>query len=391
MLLDSELEKLAVASRQRLTQEFAEKHANLQERIRRVPIEEAKRISEKLNCPLEIAMMAFLLDMDGILSARKAVDLLVRELQRRSEIGDAVPNLPGNIQEFAISEGRWLEYNYGSFVRDVEVRVRELANLEATVDDEKQTIEKAISVLQERTKLVETFISPIVQKWINEHEKSTSLDALLAFGPPITKWKLATLVGRFTKLRTRNQAFFRRLRMTLATAEESATIGSIIESIDQIVAALESPLDQMDVRATSHFLLHIAPRPRGRGDMSRIVIVGAATTRGSKTEPDMTSPFDFLERDVKLGRRRKGKERKTYLFERIERVIRVLRHQGIDIMECVGRSVKELAERMNLENTPVDEIAAKNEQEMASTSPENRDEMAVQMVYDFVTSHIYGE
>ncbi|MHA2213374.1 MAG: hypothetical protein ACW992_09455, partial [Candidatus Thorarchaeota archaeon] len=226
---------------------------------------------------------------------------------------------------------------------------------------------------------------------IKEHAKSSSLDALLAFGPSVTKWKLDTLKGRFTKLRVRNQAFFRRLRKTLATAEDSATIGSNIEVVDHIISELEVPLDQMDVRATSHFLLHIVPRPRGRGDMSRVIAVGAASTRGNKTEPDMTSPFDFLERDVKLGKRRDGKERKTYLLERIDRVIRVLKHQGMDIVECVDRSVKELAERLKLEDTPVEEIAANNEAKMAATSPEDREEMAVTMVYDFVTSHIYGE
>ncbi|MCK4280100.1 MAG: hypothetical protein KAW94_05955, partial [Candidatus Thorarchaeota archaeon] len=84
MLLDPDLEKLVVASRQRLTQEFADKYVNLRERVRRVPIEEARRIAAEFSCPLEVAMMAYLIHMDGIQSLKQSIALLSVELQRRA-------------------------------------------------------------------------------------------------------------------------------------------------------------------------------------------------------------------------------------------------------------------------------------------------------------------
>ena len=48
MLLDPDLEKLAVQSRQKLVQEFADKHANLRERVRRVSVDAAREISDEI-------------------------------------------------------------------------------------------------------------------------------------------------------------------------------------------------------------------------------------------------------------------------------------------------------------------------------------------------------
>ncbi len=391
MILDPDLEQLAVDSRQRLTREFAEKYVNLNERMRRVPVEEANKIAVELSCPLQVAMMAYIINIDGIMSLKEVVDILTQELRRRTEAGISVPNLPGNIQEFVITEGRWIQHNYGTLTRDLELKVRELSNLESSLDEEQPPVEKAVSVLEARVKLAETFIAPMVQAWLDDHQKANSEHVLMAFGPAITKWKRRTLKGRFTQLRRRNQALFRLIRSALQTAEDSATIGSTIARIDELIEGLEVPLDKMDVRATSHFLVHIAPRATGRGDMSRTVVSIAPTTRGHKTEPDMTSPFDFLERDVRLGGRRKGEDREDYLIERIERVISVLKYTGTEVDDCVKQCVLELIDRMKLKDIPVDKIVDEAQERLAAVSPPERDTVASRLVFEFVISHIYGD
>ena len=151
MLLEPDIKKLAVESRQRLVQEFAEKYANLRERVRRVPEADARKISEELFCPLEIAMIAYLINMDGIMGVKQAVGLLSTELQRRATVGEDVPNLPGNIMEFALTEGRWVSHIYGSFVRQIELQVRGLANLEEGVEGPSIEVEKALSIIASRT------------------------------------------------------------------------------------------------------------------------------------------------------------------------------------------------------------------------------------------------
>jgi len=391
VLLEPDIKKLAIESRQRLIQEFADKYANLRERVRRVPEADACKISEELSCPLEIAMIAYLINMDGIMGVKQAVGLLSTELQRRATVGEDVPNLSGNIMEFSLTEGRWISHIYGSFVRQIELQVRGLANLEEGVEGPSIEIEKALSIIAARTKISETLIAPVIEEWIKEHPKSTSKDVLISFGQGITKWNMNTLNGKFIQVRRRTQALFRVLKESLLMPSDSFTMDASVDRIDTLIEELGHPFDDMTLRAVSHFLLHIAPRQAtGRGDRSPYVSVGVTSTRGNKAEPDLTSPFDFLERDVKLAKRRKGNEREEYLKEKIDRVMRVLKHQENTHAESVEKCLTELVDRLNLVDTPMIEIIENSKAAITSTPEAERDKLSVSIVYDFVTSHVYG-
>ena len=391
MLLEPDIKKLAVESRARLVQEFAEKYANFRERVRRVPEADAQKIAEQLSCPTEIAMVAYLINMDGIMGIKQAVSLLSSELQRKAIVGEGVPNLPGNIMEFALTEGRWISHIYGSFVRQIELQIRELANLEEAIEDTYIEVEKALAVIAARTKMSETIIAPVVDEWYKDHSKATSKDALIFFGQAITKWNVNTLNGKFIQVRRRNQALFRILRESLLTASDSYTMDMSIDRIDTLIDDLGQPFDEMNLRAVSHFLLHIAPRPAtGRGDRSPYVSIGVASTRGNKAEPDLSSPFDFLERDVKLAKRRQGEEREEYLKERINRVMRVLRYQESTHEESVEKCLIELVDRFAIKDTPIDETVENSKVAIASVPETEKTKISVSIVYDFVTSSIYG-
>ncbi|MHA1963750.1 MAG: hypothetical protein ACXACG_13390 [Candidatus Thorarchaeota archaeon] len=391
MLLEPDIKKLAVESRQRLVQEFAEKYANLRERVRRVPEADAFKISEELSCPLEIAMIAYLINMDGIMGVKKAVGHLSSELQRRATVDEDIPNLPGNIMEFALTEGRWVSHIYGSFVRQIELQVRGLANLEEGIEGTSIEVEKALSIIAARTKISETMIAPVIEEWHKEHPKATSKDALISFGQGITKWNLSTLNGKFLQVQRRTQALFRVLRESLLTASDSFAMDGAINRIDTLIDELGSPFDDMTLRAVSHFLVHIAPRQAtGRGDRSPYVVVGVASTRGNKAEPDLDSPFDFLERDVKLAKRRKGIEREEYLKEKIARVLRVLRYQENTHAASVEKCLTELVDRLNLVDTPVVEVIENSKAAITSTPEAERAKLSMIIIYDFVTSNVYG-
>jgi len=387
-LSDHEIETLAAASGQRLVREFADKYANLRERVRRLPMAEAKETSTQLSCPLEVAQVASLVNLDGILSAKEAVGIISGELQRRATVGEDVPNISSNILDFSLVEGRWIEYIYGSFARELELKTRELSNLESAAESENITVEKALIILNARTKLAEGFIMPAIRAWLAEHPKSNSEDLLMAFGPAVTKWKPSTLKGKLLQLRRRNQAMFRQLRTALTSASESATVDATMARIDSLVDGLGADMSRMSPNVVAHFIVHIAPRPTGRGDKSRYVEVGVSSTRGDKTEPDMASPFDFLERDVRLARRRSGADQTAYLNEHISRVIRVLKYQGNSISDCVERCVLEIRERLHLQNAPASEIIEKAKAELADAPAEQRDEIATRIVSDFINSYV---
>jgi hypothetical protein len=391
LLLDPDLEKVAVQSRQRLVEEFAEKHATLGERARRVPVNSARSISDEYQCPLQIATVAYLLDMDGIISIRKAIHLLSAELFRREKNGDGVPNLPGNVQEFAVDEARWISYIYGSFSREFEVKVRELANLESVVEDENPPVEKAISLMNARIKVVETFLMPVVQAWFKDHDKGTSEDLLVFLVPAVTSWNETTIRGKLIRMRQRNQALFRRLSMIIASASDSMTMDMYLDRVNSLIAELQDDTEELSPRAVSHLILHMAPRPTGaRGDRSRFVEVGMASTRGNKAEPDMVSPFDFLERDILLARRRSGNEREEYLKQRIARVIRVLKYQGNDTINCIEQLVREITERFQLANIVVTDELERMGKSISNASQEEYDFVAMNLVNSFIEDHVFS-
>jgi hypothetical protein len=392
LLQDPDLEKLAVESRQKLVQEFAETHADLRERSRRIPTSEAQQLAENLSCPFQIATLAYIIDMDGILSARAAVNLLSAELERLAAVGEEVPNLPGNVMEFALAEGRWIEYVYGKFIREMEMKVRELANAELFLEEESPAVEKAIALIWSRSKVAETFVAPLVEAWLNEHKKSTSEDMLMLFGPAITKWKKSTLKGKLSHLQRRSQAFYRKLSVILSSdTSESATVDLSTKRLNELVEALGKPLNELSIKAASHLLVHIAPRRIGRGDKSAYVAVGTGSTRGNKTEPDLSSPFDFLERDVLLAKRRPKEDRREFLEDRVGRVLRFLKHQGSTVSEGVERALKELEDRLNLEHIPMEDIIDRNQAEITGVSVDMQEEVAVRQILDYITIYAYGE
>ncbi len=390
MLPESDIQKLAVESRQRLIQEFADNYVNLRERIKRVPDADARKVSDGLSCPLEIAIVAYLINMDGILSLRQTVDLFTSELERRAKVGETVPNLPGNVMEFALGEGRWISHIHGKFVRHLELQIRSLSNLEEVIDDNTIEVERALSIIAERTKLAETYISPTVEEWKKEHVKSTSADAAIAFGQAITKWNRSTLNGKFNQVLKRTQAFFRVLRASLTKTSDSFTIDASIERVSTLIEELEQPLEELTPRALSHFLLQLFPRPQGgRGDRSPLVEIGVRSTRGNKAEPDLSSPFDFLERDIKLAKRRDGEERKEYIVEKIGRVLRVLKYQGNDIMSCVEQCFTEIKERFGLSDISLDDDIDEARSKLIDAIVSERDNIAIHLVYDFIETNIY--
>lgn len=383
---------MAVQSRHKLTQEFADKHANLRERVRRVPIDAAREISAEMNCPLQVSEVAYLLDMDGITTRRKAVRLLTAELHRRESIGDGVPNLPGNVQEFAVDEGRWIHYIYGSFTREFELKIRELSNLETVLEEDEPPVEKAISLMNARIKMAEAFVLPIVQTWFKDHTKGTSDDLMVFLGPAVTGWQVNTLRGKLRRMKKRNQALFRKLTNVISKASDSMTMDLYTARVETLIQELDADIQDLSERAVAHLILHMAPRPTGaRGDRSRYVEVGIGSTRGNKAEPDMTSPFDFLERDIRLARRRKGEDRDQFIHEKIARVLKVLKYQGNDVFTSVEQCVTEIKERFKLSIDNIDNEVEILKQEFSESTPDEYDAFAVSIVHQFINKQVLTE
>jgi hypothetical protein len=165
-----------------------------------------------------------------------------------------------------------------------------------------------------------------------------------------------------------------------------------IKRLEALIEELGSPFEEMTVRATSHLLLHIVPRrATGRGDRSRYVAVGVSSTRGNKAEPDLTSPFDFLERDIKLTKRRKDTEREEYLKKKISRVLRVLRYQETSFTESLEKCLTEIVDRLDLENVTLEEEIASTREELVNAPESERLSLTAKLIYNFVNVFVFGE
>ncbi len=373
-----------------LVSEFQDKYTSLRTRAFRVPVDHARAIAEKFECPLQVAIVAYLIDMDSILSLRKAIDLIAYELQRRARVGENIPNIPGNVLDFAINEGKWIEYVYGNFARDMELKTRSIFNLEGALDTEAATVEQALLVLRERTKVAGGFVAPIIEEWIKEHPKATSRDALLVFGPALTKWPRSTFLGRLPVIRRRNQALFRLLVKILSTASDSAVVDATANRIQSIIDDLSQDFTKLSPVAVGHLLLHMTPKLQGRGDKSPYVEFGSASTRGSKIEPDMSSPFDFLERDIHLAGRRQEEDRERYLKQRIARVLHVLEHNGTSIEEGISQTINEIKERFNISTDDLDTFLEHVIDDLKLVPIDQREIQAAQFVFQFISDHIYN-
>ena len=136
----------------------------------------------------------------------------------------------------------------------------------------------------------------------------------------------------------------------------------------------------------------MVPRPQtGRGDRSPYVDIGAASTRGNKAEPDMSSPFDYLERDIKLGGRRKGDDRKDFLSKHISRVVRVLKYQGNDAPEYVQKCYVEIISRFNLSEVSLEEAVSLANEKLKDALPSERDGLSIALIQDFIDVNVYKE
>ncbi len=389
MSTESDFQLLARDTRQRLIREFMQKHATFQERVRRLPTEETMRIAKEFSCSPQIATVVYLINMDEIMSSREAIDLLFAEMQRRNSVGENIPNIPGSILEFALGEGEWIEQIATFFANELELRVRELSNLETALDDSIITTEKALAIIAARTKIAEGFIQPIVETWLKEHPKSTVSDALTVFANAITRWNRDIIRGKANYMRHQNEVFFQRLLNALEGATESANIALTINRVKELIAGLRRDFDNMDVRTLSHFLLHIVPRHTGRGDRAAYVDVGTRSTRGQKAEPDMSSPFDFLERDVLLARRRPEEERFRYLNERMGRVVRVLRYNGNDILVCLNMIINEISSRLNIRDTSLNDTLKEMRNRLSDTPADQQESVLIQLIYDYLRKNFY--
>lgn len=344
-----------------VTKEFEETYGDLAEKARKVPSEKAEELAKKLNVPPEIAKIAIRLELDGVIDAESACKILMNEMERLKKLDFEVPNISSYLFNFAVKEGKWIEYLYKTFRKEAEESVRSLANWERIISDEKAISEGSIiNFLNERKKIIDEVIEPVVNEWVKSHRDSSYLDAALTLICALEKIDKEKAMEILEERKNQLQQFLTNIYNKIKDVKGIKLFEHIKDRIATIIEDLSKPVADLMKDSYLELILNSVHRPVPREvQVSPYVFIGGPVTRGGKVEPDLVKPTDFLERDIRLARRRHGEDQAAFLTNSVEKVLKTLVEQGMEAEDAVIHVIKEIYSRFGVGEPLVSEMEEK--------------------------------
>jgi len=368
-----------------LRKEFKETYGDLAEKARKVPNKDAEELSERLNVPLEIAKVAVRLELDGILDAESVCDILMREMERLKEVDFEVPNISSYLFNFAVKEGKWIEYLYGPFRKEAEEAVRNLANWERIVSD-KETVSEGsiINFLNERKRIIDEVIEPVMDEWLKTHKKTNYLDATVSLICALEKTSREKAIELLEERKKVLKEFMSKIYEKIKDVKGIRLFENIKSRVATIIKDLSKPISDLMKETYLELILNSIPRPIPREvQVSQYLFVGGPITRGGKVEPDLVKPTDFLERDIMLAKRRSGEDQVNFLKSSVEKVLKALLEQGMDPGDAVMHVLSEMYKRFDVGEFPEVELEEKVK-EIVTQSRGDR----IKVLSEFLFSHL---
>ncbi len=371
-----------------LRKEFKETYGDLAEKVRKISDKEAEELSRRLNVPLEVAKVAIRLDLDGILDPESVCEILMREMKRLREVDFEVPQISSYLFNFAVKEGKWIEYLYTTFRKEAEEAVRNLANWERIVsDDETISDSSIINFLNERKKVIDGIIEPVMDEWLKTHEKANYLDATIALICALEKTNRKEALKLLEERKKVLQEFMSKIYERIKDVKGIRLFENIKSRVAVILDDLLKPVSELMKETYLELVLNSVPRPVPRKiQVSHYLFVGGPITRGGKVEPDLVKPTDFLERDILLARRRSGEDQAKFLMSSIEKVLKALLEQGMDYETAVMHVLSEMYKRFNVGELPEPELR-EEVKKLVTQSGEER----IKVLSEFLFNHLVNK
>lgn len=351
--------------------EFELSYSDLGKRASKVPEEKPAELARLFNCPISLCKVAYQLELDGVITAEKALELILWEYNRRKQIGNPVVPVLSYELDFAAQEGRWITYLYSDLFNQIQ-NTRELYNLEKVIEGENSIpTEKVMHILQERRKLAETYLVPLIIKWKKTHEASNNNDAAINFSAAIlrsthseailalqqAKRRLIKLLRKFSEAfeLSPDKSLFEsdtKLRKpSLMKDKMPKETESPLEKIYGLIDDLEKSFQAMSEYAVAETILEVAPKPvpiESTTGVSDYLIVTPPITRDGLVGPDLKEPCDFLERDIIFAKRRVIAVKENFLRERVRKVHKALINKGQGIEEGGAWILHKVSQDFNL-------------------------------------------
>ncbi|MHA1409950.1 MAG: hypothetical protein ACTSQY_06540 [Candidatus Odinarchaeia archaeon] len=324
---------------------------DFKEKISRVPLSNVTAIIDKFNVEPEIAKVIYLLELDGKLTGEDAYQFILWIRKRFEEKGHTIPKISTYILNFAAREGTWLYFLYGKFPRLIDDKTRELTNLELDIMQKTEyPTEKIVSLVNGRNTIIETFIAPLIQKWMHEHEDFKLTDTVFALLAPLLNVMPDAVKPYFRQAHIDTRRFF--LKLDLLLENDDLIEEGIItkKSILDIRKSLLQDPNEMDLPIISQIFLNCIPKRKiesANGTASPLLIVSSPITRNGLVGPILKSPYDFLERDIRIAKRREKTDRRNYLKTKIQKVYNSLSEHLRDPLKIAVRIIINMLKRFN--------------------------------------------
>ena len=376
---DDEVSRLS----RKLAHEFKETFGSLEEKSHRISNSEAEALAKAVKCPIEVARVACQIELDGVMDRYRAAKILMYEYNRRKKIDREIPAVPTYEFSFAVSEGEWLEYLWKILPEKLSDTARELFNILQRIQ-ELEEIETwmIIKIMDIRYKIANTLIKPTIESWLKDHPDTTVQDAIKMFTAGLTDSEIDFALERFEEKRKILLDKFRIFERKLEQNEMTPLIKRHYETIKKLVKSLEeATLEDLDTVA--QVFVELIPPPKQIIESSDYVIVHVPIPRDGMVGPDLVTPYDFLERDLKLALRRTRHEKEKLINETSEKVLRVIMiEEGKTPEDATISIINELIKRFNIKGVNLEEIDSEVRDKVTDRTT------ATEYIISFINKHI---
>lgn len=395
--------------RREVKEEFELAYKSLGERAERVPEDKPAELAKIFNCPISLCKVAYQLELDSVMSAEKALELILWEYDRRRQTGSPVVPVLSYEFNFAVQEGRWIQYLHNDLFREIQ-NTRELYNLEKAIEGESSIpVEKVMHILRERQKLAENYLVPVIVKWKKGHEGSTNNDVAITFCAAVLKTSHSEAILALQQAKRRLIRMLRKFsesfelspdksifdsdtklrKPSLIDEKTSEDAASPLEKIYGLIDDLEKSLQAMSEYAIAEIILEVTPKPiavEPTVGVSDYLIVTPPILRDGMVGPDLKEPCDFLERDLVFAKRRVIAVKENFLRERIRKVHKALLNKGQGIEESAAWILYKISQDFNITLISTEDALKYIKKEL-----ENREGDLTELVEKILTDYLWDK
>ncbi|MHA1713051.1 MAG: hypothetical protein ACTSW4_03255 [Candidatus Ranarchaeia archaeon] len=378
-----------------LTEEFEKTFGDLEEKSRRISDARAEALAKKMDCPVEVARIAIQIGEDLLIDADTACKLLLKEYNRLNAMGYGIPPVLTYEINFAVLEGRWIEFLYSKLSRQLEEKTREISNFESALRDtdvKAMPKEQVLEFLSLRRNISEKLLKPVMLKWLDEHVDSSPLEMGAAFAAAILRTTYDKVIDKLEKGRLSALEIYDFLwDVVKDTSIESTAIENARVEIDKMRKELQKKIDDLGIEGFAEVIIQVAPKKKvAVSQDSKYIFVHTPLSRKGMVGPELVTPTDFLERDILLSKRRQEPERSELLRNTISSVLKALMAKNIDEIQATVQMLTEMQKRFNIPTKGDAELTKELKESVKSIVGLDRLNWLKQYIYDNIMHNIIG-